>query len=372
MLLYGERIGAAVRAVVPRGDGTPEDDFPTRVQRAVFGYVRGQLLFSLIMGTSAGVVLWILGSLGIFPDGKTYALVFGALLRLRRADPVRRAGHRRAPAGAGRAVQRPPARRAVAGDRCSPALQQIEGHVVAPTVFSQALRINPLLVIFALLLGGQLYGFIGAFIALPIAPICARPSSTCAATCARAVAALARPVARRRRSAAEAPRARSAGPAWRRRRRAARRAGPSSATPTSPHRERPPGRRRSSAPGRLEGLRRAARAAARVVRRPSAASSSRSSAPTAPARRRCCRSSPARCSRAAARSSLPPATVGWVPQQPALYSKLSVAENLRLFARLEQRRRRRRRGRAHARADRPARPRRRRGRARSRAATASA
>jgi predicted PurR-regulated permease PerM len=49
------------------------------------------------------------------------------------------------------------------------ALQQIEGHIVAPTVFSQALRINPLLVIFALLLGGQLYGFIGAFIALPIA-----------------------------------------------------------------------------------------------------------------------------------------------------------------------------------------------------------
>jgi ABC-2 type transport system ATP-binding protein len=28
--------------------------------------------------------------------------------------------------------------------------------------------------------------------------------------------------------------------------------------------------------------------------------------------------------------------VGWVPQQPALYSKLSVAENLRLFARLEK------------------------------------
>ena len=31
-----------------------------------------------------------------------------------------------------------------------------------------------------------------------------------------------------------------------------------------------------------------------------------------------------------------PADVGWVPQQPALYSKLSVAENLRLFARLEK------------------------------------
>ena len=31
-----------------------------------------------------------------------------------------------------------------------------------------------------------------------------------------------------------------------------------------------------------------------------------------------------------------PRDVGWVPQSPALYAKLSVAENLRLFARLER------------------------------------
>ena len=31
-----------------------------------------------------------------------------------------------------------------------------------------------------------------------------------------------------------------------------------------------------------------------------------------------------------------PREVGWVPQQPAVYSRLSVAENLRLFARLEK------------------------------------
>ena len=31
-----------------------------------------------------------------------------------------------------------------------------------------------------------------------------------------------------------------------------------------------------------------------------------------------------------------PSEVGWVPQQPAVYRKLSVVENLRLFARLEQ------------------------------------
>jgi predicted PurR-regulated permease PerM len=47
-------------------------------------------------------------------------------------------------------------------------LQQFEGHIVAPQVFGHTLRINPLLVIFALLLGLQLHGVVGALIALPI------------------------------------------------------------------------------------------------------------------------------------------------------------------------------------------------------------
>jgi ABC-2 type transport system ATP-binding protein len=34
--------------------------------------------------------------------------------------------------------------------------------------------------------------------------------------------------------------------------------------------------------------------------------------------------------------SVAPERVGWVPQQPALYGKLTVAENLKLFARLER------------------------------------
>jgi predicted PurR-regulated permease PerM len=170
MLLYGDRIGAVVRAVVPPGDGTPQDDFPTRIQAALFGYVRGQLLFSVIMGTSAGVVLYVLGSVGIFPEGKTYALAFGAFYGFAELIPY-----------VGPAVGGfPPVLIAALSNQPLDAvwlivafsvLQQLEGHVVAPQVFGQALRINPLLVIFALLLGGQLGGFIGAFIALPIAAI---------------------------------------------------------------------------------------------------------------------------------------------------------------------------------------------------------
>ncbi|MEA2291361.1 MAG: hypothetical protein QOF17_381 [Solirubrobacteraceae bacterium] len=170
MLIYGERIGAGVRSVMPRGDGTPGDDFPTRIQHAVFGYVRGQLLFSLIMGTSAGVLLWVLGSVGIFPEGRTYALFFAAWYGFAELIPY-----------VGPAIGGfPPVIIAAFSDQpldavwlivAFTALQQLEGHIVAPNVFGQALRINPLLVIFALLLGGQLYGFIGAFISLPIAAI---------------------------------------------------------------------------------------------------------------------------------------------------------------------------------------------------------
>jgi predicted PurR-regulated permease PerM len=170
MLIYGDRIGAGVRSIMPPGDGTPDDDFPTRVQASLFGYVRGQLLFSLIMGTSAGLMLFVLGSVGIFPEGKTYAIAFGAWFAFAELIPY-----------VGPAIGGfPPVLIAALSDNPFDAvwlivaftgLQQLEGHVVAPNVFGQALRINPLLVIFALLMGGQIAGFIGAFIALPIAAI---------------------------------------------------------------------------------------------------------------------------------------------------------------------------------------------------------
>jgi hypothetical protein len=48
------------------------------------------------------------------------------------------------------------------------ALQQLEGHVVAPQVFRLSLRINPILIILALLIGYQIYGIVGALVALPV------------------------------------------------------------------------------------------------------------------------------------------------------------------------------------------------------------
>ena len=87
---------------------------------------------------------------------------------------------------------------------------------------------------------------------------------------------------------------------------------------------------------RDEALRAPRGAARRELRGAGRARWSPSSAPTGRARRRCCRSWPGCSRRPAARVSRTAREVGWVPQQPAVYAKLSVAENLRLFARLER------------------------------------
>jgi predicted PurR-regulated permease PerM len=167
MLIYGERIGELVRAVMPPSDGTEEDDFPTRIQRAVGGYLRGQILFSLAMGTGAGVGMYVFGVTGVFPDGKTYAFAFGVWFGLMELIPF---------VGPFLGAL-PPLLVALFQDPLTAvwlgiffvALQQLEGHIVAPYIFGHTLRINPLLVIFALLLGGEAYGFLGALLSLPIA-----------------------------------------------------------------------------------------------------------------------------------------------------------------------------------------------------------
>lgn len=168
MLIYGERIGDMVRRMLPPA-ADPSDDFPLRAQRAVSGYVRGQLAFSFVMGTTAGLALYLFGLLGIFPDGKTYAFAFGAFYGVMELIPF-----------IGPILGAiPPILIALFGDPISAlwvailfiGLQQIEGHIVAPQIFSHALALNPLLVIFALLFGNAIYGIIGALVALPLAAV---------------------------------------------------------------------------------------------------------------------------------------------------------------------------------------------------------
>ena len=169
LLVYGKDIGNLARRIMPPGDGTPEDDYPLLVQRAVAGYLRGQVLFSLLMGAGATAALWLFGVLGIFPQGRTYALFFGVFYGLMELVPYVGPILGALPVVLVALFHSPVTALWVA--LLFIGLQQIEGHVVAPQVFGHSLRINPILIILALLLGAQLYGIVGALVALPIAAI---------------------------------------------------------------------------------------------------------------------------------------------------------------------------------------------------------
>jgi predicted PurR-regulated permease PerM len=144
-------------------DGGPS--LPMAIESALVGYVRGQLLLSTIIGISAGVGMWVLGTTGLVPGAERYALLFGLWTAVIEVIPY---------IGPWLSAV-PPAAYALVVDPISVVwvillfvfIYQVEGHIVVPNVMASALRLHPLLVIFGLLAGGELYGIPGILVALP-------------------------------------------------------------------------------------------------------------------------------------------------------------------------------------------------------------
>jgi predicted PurR-regulated permease PerM len=163
MLLDMQRLTDAVdRRFPPRGDG----GLIVRMEQAVASYVKGQFLLSLIIGVSVGLGIWILGIVGLMPNGQKYAAVFGAWAAITELIPYIGPWLGAAPAVLYALVQHPLSALWVA--LLFLGIQQLEGHVVVPKVMGRTLRLHPLLVIFGLLAGGEIYGFPGILIALPL------------------------------------------------------------------------------------------------------------------------------------------------------------------------------------------------------------
>ena len=163
MLLDMQRLTDAVdRRFPPHGRG----GLVVRMEQAVASYVKGQLLLSLIIGVSVGLGLWILGVVGAMPNGEKYAAAFGAWAAVTELIPY---------IGPWLGAI-PPVLYALVQDPLSAlwvwllflGIQQLEGHVVVPKVMGHTLRLHPLLVIFGLLAGGEIYGFAGILVALPL------------------------------------------------------------------------------------------------------------------------------------------------------------------------------------------------------------
>jgi predicted PurR-regulated permease PerM len=164
MLLDMQRLGGAINRRFPPRPG--EQSLLMSIEGSLAAYVRGQIALSLIIGTSAGIGIWILGAVGLLPHGQQYALLFGAWVAVTEVIPYLGPWLGAVPAVAYALVVHPIS--AVWVVLLFLGIHQIKGHVVVPNVMGSALRLHPLLVIFGLAAGAELYGLPGALIALPL------------------------------------------------------------------------------------------------------------------------------------------------------------------------------------------------------------
>ena len=164
MLLDMQRLARVIdRRFPPRPGSRP---LMWRVEHALVAYVKGQLLLSAIIGTSAGIGLWLLGITGLLPGGDKYAVLFGLFVAFTELIPYLGPWLGALPPFFYALAVDPPA--AIWVVLLFLFIHQVEGHIVVPNVMGSALRLHPLLVIFGLLAGGEIYGLPGIFVALPL------------------------------------------------------------------------------------------------------------------------------------------------------------------------------------------------------------
>jgi predicted PurR-regulated permease PerM len=143
--------------------------FLRRTELTLTEYIKAQLLVSLIIAVSAGALLWIYGVTGVFPLGADYAAAFAAWVFVMEFVPY-----------VGPLLGAvPPVLLALFTSPITAlwvalgflAIHQFEGHVVVPNIMGSAVGVHPLVVIFGLLVGQQLYGLPGILLAVPMVVI---------------------------------------------------------------------------------------------------------------------------------------------------------------------------------------------------------
>ena len=165
MLLDARRITMFAQKVF----GPEAGAFLRGVERNLASYLRAQVLVCLIIGVSAGLILWIYGVTGVFPQGSTYAVAFGLWVFVVEFIPY-----------VGPVLGAvPPTLVALFTSPITAlwvviafiGIHQLEGHIVVPKVMGGALGVHPLVVIFGLVVGEELYGLAGVLLAIPVVVI---------------------------------------------------------------------------------------------------------------------------------------------------------------------------------------------------------
>lgn len=159
LLADHERVQGFFFALLPRSYHLRTARVLLDMETIVGGYVRGQALTSLLIGIFTFVTLAIAGvpnafALAIFAAAVDLIPLVGAILAVIPPALVSLSQGPTVALGVFIALL---------------IYNQIENHIIIPRVYGQTMRLSPVAVLIALLIGGQLLGLLGALLALPIA-----------------------------------------------------------------------------------------------------------------------------------------------------------------------------------------------------------
>lgn len=131
-------------------------------EQVIGGFIRGQLMVGASVGTLIAIGLWLIG--------EPYAILIGAIAGALDLIPY-----------IGPVIAAVPALTIAFVTGGFPLAikvgivfllaNQAEGHIIAPNIVSRTIQLSPSAVVVAILIGGELYGIPGMFVAVPVAGI---------------------------------------------------------------------------------------------------------------------------------------------------------------------------------------------------------
>jgi predicted PurR-regulated permease PerM len=159
LLIEGPQVGTAVMRLLPRSERLHTRKLVIEIGTQVGGYMRGQIITSVLAGLFSGLTLWAVGV--------PAALALGALAAIADAVPL-----------IGLLIALIPA--ALLALTVSPTkalivvvaylfYHQVEDHFIAPKVYGAALGLSLSIIVISFLIGIELMGMLGAVLALPVA-----------------------------------------------------------------------------------------------------------------------------------------------------------------------------------------------------------
>jgi predicted PurR-regulated permease PerM len=159
MLLEGPKWMERFYGLLPTESRPRWENVCRQIYRTVGGYVTGNLLISLIAGSSTTLVLIIMGV--------PYAVALGLLVAILDLIPLAGATIAAIVIGAVAFIHS-----IVAGIVVIVffiVYQQVENHFLQPVVYGRTVQLSPLMVLISVLIGAELAGILGALGAIPVA-----------------------------------------------------------------------------------------------------------------------------------------------------------------------------------------------------------